>query len=264
VALLGLGTPALAQDENLTRLAEALRNDAADHRAYLESLYTITVSVLGVIFAAFGGILVYFGWKTLKDARDSVRNMVETEGRAQLAKRSDELLANARVQFEAVEAELRGKIKSLERAVERQQTASDVLFKAGSPASGQPAAPDKRRVLWVDDNPSNNESIAVLLQGLGAEVEVALSTDQALAKLQESTYDLIISDMGRVEGRDAGLDLLQKIRLKPDRTPFVIYASGNAVSRTRERALNLGALDAVASPTALMGRIKPLLFPEPS
>jgi CheY-like chemotaxis protein len=243
---------------------EALRDDANQHRAYLESLYTTTLTVLGGMVVVFTALIAYFGWKTLKDARESVRSMVETEGRVQLARRSEELLANARVQFEAVEAELRGKIKSLERAIERQQAASDVLFKAGSPTGGQPAAPDRKRVLWVDDNPSNNDSIAMLLQGLGAEIEVALSTDQALEKLQRTTYDLIISDMGRNEGRDAGLDLLQQIRLKPDRTPFIIYASSSAVSRTRERALSLGALDAVAGPTALMGRIKPLLFPEPS
>jgi len=263
LALLGLGAPALAQTDALIRLAEALRNDAADHRAYLESLYTITVSVLGGLVVVFVAIIGYFGWRTLKDTRDSIRNMVETEGRAQLAKRSEELLANARMQFEAVEAELRGKIKSLERAVEQQQTASDVLFKAGSPTSSHPAAPDKKCVLWVDDHPSNNESIATLLKGFGVEVEIALSTDEALAKLQESTFDLIISDMGRIEGRDAGLDLLEKIRVKPDRIPFIIYSSGSAASRTRQKALNLGALDAVSGPTALMGRIKPLLFPDP-
>jgi len=165
------------------------------------------------------------------------------------------------------EVELKSRIASLEDSIRNQQAASDVLFKAGGhftdPADAQKLERQvKKRVLWVDDNPQNNDEFAALLNSLGVKVDRELSTELAINRLSSEKYDLVISDMGRPEGRDAGVQLLRAMRAKGDQTPFIVFSSRNAVARTRAKIIELGGLDAVTGPTALMGRIKPLLFPE--
>ncbi|HEY6781117.1 MAG TPA: hypothetical protein VI111_09190, partial [Thermoleophilaceae bacterium] len=55
---------------------------------------------------------------------------------------------------------------------------------------------EHRRVLWVDDNPSNNQVEAKLLRNLGVDVENALSTDEATGRLRRdpARFDVVISD----------------------------------------------------------------------
>jgi ActR/RegA family two-component response regulator len=54
-----------------------------------------------------------------------------------------------------------------------------------------------KSVLWVDDNPSNNELAMRALRKFNLDVEQATSTDTALAAMQRRPFDLVISDMGR-------------------------------------------------------------------
>jgi len=48
---------------------------------------------------------------------------------------------------------------------------------------------DSSRVLWVDDRPDNNGYERAALQALGISFDLSLSTDDALKKLQASSYD---------------------------------------------------------------------------
>jgi PleD family two-component response regulator len=72
------------------------------------------------------------------------------------------------------------------------------------------------RILWVDDNIRHNLFEVKYVQRLGAAVQTATTTDEALRVLDDDWFDLVISDMHRVEsGVDepqAGLKLLRKIR----------------------------------------------------
>ena len=47
----------------------------------------------------------------------------------------------------------------------------------------------------VDDNPEIREIIHILLGGEGYELEEAKNGDEALAKTEEDTFDLIILDI---------------------------------------------------------------------
>ena len=98
------------------------------------------------------------------------------------------------------------------------------------------------RLLWVDDRPENNEHLAREFAALGTTVVTALTTDKALA-IVDDQFDLIISDMGRVEGPREGFALLDALRASDNAIPVLVFAGGFARStRNREDALAAGAL----------------------
>jgi len=125
------------------------------------------------------------------------------------------------------------------------------------------AAPEGRRIagrsiLWVDDNPPNNEYERRALTALGITVTNALDTEPALKQLGAAKYDLIISDMGRPSGKRAGYALLQALREREDKTPFLIYSSSNAPEHKQEAAQR-GAQGATNDPLELLELVVELL-----
>lgn len=77
-------------------------------------------------------------------------------------------------------------------------------------------------VLWVDDHPQNNAYESRVLAALGVRVEFATSTDEALAKVRRTAYDVILSDMARSRP-DSGLTLLKRLRDAGCRTDVIFY-----------------------------------------
>jgi CheY-like chemotaxis protein len=97
-------------------------------------------------------------------------------------------------------------------------------------------------ILWVDDEPSNNESIMDIYRFQGVKFDLAISTAQALEKLTGNDYDLVISDMGRGSEPDAGLRLLKEINEKIINPPPVfIFSSFKAKTKFGQRAKDEGA-----------------------
>ena len=95
-------------------------------------------------------------------------------------------------------------------------------------------------ILWVDDNPSNNQMLVQRFKALGIDTEVALSTDEALIKVKKKSYSSLISDMGRPEGPKAGYDLLSKLRKSGNITPFYFFA-GSSKLEHQKLAIDAGA-----------------------
>jgi CheY-like chemotaxis protein len=88
-------------------------------------------------------------------------------------------------------------------------------------------------ILWVDDHPENNESLAQLFRTVGVQVDTVLTTEAAMQALQHGAYDLVISDVGRANepaGRRAGLELLDRMKRTDLPTPVVFYTSPVAAS----------------------------------
>jgi CheY-like chemotaxis protein len=71
----------------------------------------------------------------------------------------------------------------------------------------------KRRLLLVDDDLAVLLTLKTVLEFHGFEVETAASTTEALARLESSTYQMVISDL-RMETEDAGLKVLRAARLQ--------------------------------------------------
>lgn len=107
------------------------------------------------------------------------------------------------------------------------------------------------RILWVDDRPENNTRERNAMTTLGMDVTTCLSTDEALARLDRSNFDVVISDMGRPPDSQAGYTLLEQMRARGDTTPFIIYAGSN-LPEHQERAKELGALGSTNRPQELL------------
>jgi CheY-like chemotaxis protein len=98
-------------------------------------------------------------------------------------------------------------------------------------------------VLWVDDKPANNEYERSLLRPQGLVFDNVVSSAEAIEQLLTSTYDLVITDLGRRLSSDrslgAGRDLLSHpVIIKDGGPPVIVYAGRDAVAQEEElRAL---------------------------
>lgn len=118
----------------------------------------------------------------------------------------------------------------------------------GVPGEGTPMPPgiqDAGAILWVDDNPRNNELERARLRAAGVDVTVAFTTGDALSRLDANPFRVVISDMGRYrEGSyepRAGLDLLRRVRERPDPVRVIFYTSDRAVLEHEDEAMVAGA-----------------------
>ncbi len=69
----------------------------------------------------------------------------------------------------------------------------------------------KRRILLVDDDLAVLLTLKAVLEFHGFEVETAASKLEAFARLESSTYQMVISDL-RMETEDAGLKVILAAR----------------------------------------------------
>lgn len=127
---------------------------------------------------------------------------------------------------------------------------AEAVPSAGDEPPGWSAArPDTRPkpagVLWVDDNPSHNALQLDQLERRGIVVDTARSTREAVQKLTGQRYQLIVSDMERIEGGkpvpNAGLELIRTVRTFDRETPVVIYSAGPAGRVLGDTATQIGA-----------------------
>jgi CheY-like chemotaxis protein len=104
-----------------------------------------------------------------------------------------------------------------------------------------------KRVLWVDDEPQNNEHGIKALQAQGVEVITCKTTQEALEKVQSGKFDVIITDQLRYEDgirKDrAGYELMGQLQKGGVKAP-VIFSTAYP---NREEARNLGFYDAATA-----------------
>ncbi len=91
-----------------------------------------------------------------------------------------------------------------------------------------------KAILWVDDNPANNELAVRALRKFGLDIEQATNTEAAMAAIQRRKFDLVISDMGRGSDMRAGYGLLQLLRESGSKVPFFIFAGSDTPEFRRE------------------------------
>jgi CheY-like chemotaxis protein len=115
-------------------------------------------------------------------------------------------------------------------------------------------------VLWVDDRPENNRFERQSLEALGIKFVGATTTDHALRQISEQSFDAIISDMARPPDEHAGYTLLDQLRARGDKTPYVIYAGSN-VSRYASEAKQHGAFGCTNRPDELFQLVLTVINP---
>jgi CheY-like chemotaxis protein len=107
------------------------------------------------------------------------------------------------------------------------------------------------KLLWVDDNPSNNIYLRQSLEALGISIELARSTDEALGRLSSEHFDAIISDMARTPDANAGYTLLRILRESGNKTPYVIYTESGSIDY-KAKSTSLGAVGCTNRPDELI------------
>lgn len=97
-----------------------------------------------------------------------------------------------------------------------------------------------KSILWVDDNPTNNELAVRALTKFNLDIEQVTSTEAALTAFERGKFDLVISDMGRGTDMRAGYELLKLLRDRGSKVPFFIF-SGSDTPKFRREAAERGA-----------------------
>lgn len=247
----------------------------ADFARVLEAAIEESRVMLSVIGPNWLGHRALFGRRRISDRDDFVRFEIATALRQRL--HVIPLLVDG-AQMPS-EGELPNEIRELSKrnALVVNQTAFDAdlaklasTLKALLDANEETAsAPSRRgdreflrgsRVLWVDDQPINNQYEQRALETLGIEIIRAHDTQEGLRKFNSGRFHLIVSDMRRPSGHDAGYALLKEIRARSQHTPFVLYSA--TAQATRQDAWSLGAQVATDSGRELIaGVVGQLLSP---
>src|SRR5260370_30374060 len=81
------------------------------------------------------------------------------------------------------------------------------------------------RVLLVDDDPTSRLTLQTVLEAGGYNVDAAASAAEAVGKLDEGEYELVLSDL-QMESPEAGLKVLAHAKMmdyKPATALFTSY-----------------------------------------
>jgi len=118
-------------------------------------------------------------------------------------------------------------------------------------ATGSSPAPSGRRrtsILILDDEPIVCKRLKPFFQKVGYEVETFNVGAEALARVQERRFDVVITDL-KMEGLD-GLTFLGKVKdLYPDTDVIVI--TGFATMETARDSFHKGVFDFISKPFKL-------------
>ncbi|OBF29761.1 hypothetical protein A5727_23110 [Mycobacterium sp. ACS4331] len=110
-----------------------------------------------------------------------------------------------------------------------------------------------RKVLWVDDEPDNNVYESVALIEAGCFIATATSNAAARRYLNQTQFDVVITDLGRGGDPDNGKKLVEEITAQRPHLPVVVYTI-NADQR-RDALKAAGAAAVEDEPAALIGAV---------
>ena len=103
----------------------------------------------------------------------------------------------------------------------------------------------KGRILVVDDEPNARTALAEILKEEGYQVETAADGFKGLARAEEFSPDLVLTDL-KMPGMD-GVELLRKLRQHAPELPVVLMTAFGAVE-TAVSAMREGAADYLTKP----------------
>ena len=103
----------------------------------------------------------------------------------------------------------------------------------------------KPRILVIDDEAAIRDSLKMILEYEGYDVQGAATGQDGLTLAEREPFDLVLLDI-KMAGMD-GLDVLQRLRVTNETLP-VIMISGHATVSTAVEATKLGAFDFIEKP----------------
>lgn len=110
------------------------------------------------------------------------------------------------------------------------------MVNKGSSAPGNRAL-ELARILLVDDDPRSRLTLQTVLEAGGYYVDAAASAAEAVGKLEEEEYELVLSDL-QMESPEAGLKVLAHARMmdyKPATAIITTYHDSDWGGRRKQR-----------------------------
>lgn len=128
----------------------------------------------------------------------------------------------------------------------------EIAFAVDTVSKLREFAPGAIAMLWVDDDPGFTIWERRAFEAAGLMVSLAYTTLDALQLLNEDPdrFSLIVSDMGRAEGKLEGLVLLNEMRNLAYSTPLIIYSTSNSAEHWNETVAH-GGLGSTNDPLKL-------------
>ncbi len=109
-------------------------------------------------------------------------------------------------------------------------------------------ASEQTSILILDDEPIVSKRLKPSLEKHGYEVETFTASSDALARIEERRFDIVITDL-KMEGVD-GMEFLTRVKEKYPETE-VIVITGFATMATAKESFNKGVFDFLAKPFKL-------------
>jgi CheY-like chemotaxis protein len=97
-----------------------------------------------------------------------------------------------------------------------------------------------RRIICVDDQPSNLDDLVSELENRGATVRVYSDSVRAEEAIKQRAPDVVISDITRGDDPHAGFEFIARLRRTGYEGP-VVFFTGRVTAQRRERAEQLNA-----------------------
>ena len=104
---------------------------------------------------------------------------------------------------------------------------------------------ESARILVVDDEANICQVLSAVLRKDGYEVEVSRDGEEALALLEKTPVDLLITDV--IMNNVSGVELLQRVQAASPQTPVVMMTAYGTIKSAVD-AIKLGAFDYLAKP----------------
>jgi CheY-like chemotaxis protein len=113
------------------------------------------------------------------------------------------------------------------------------------------------RVLLVDDDPATRLTLKTVLEAGGYKVNVAASAAEAVGKLDEGEYELVLSDL-QMESPEAGLKVIAHARMmeyKPATALITAYQDSHPDLARHQKSLLISPEDV----PGLLGKVADLI-----
>ena len=102
------------------------------------------------------------------------------------------------------------------------------------------------RILIAEDNPINQQLAMIVLTKMGYEPEIAENGKEAIDKLRESRFDIVLMDVQMPEMD--GMEAARAIRSEMEIQPVIIAMTANAMQSDKEECLEAGMDDYISKP----------------
>lgn len=267
--------------ETIIEYARFMREEAQAHREYLEKLYTTGGTIAGIIVTIFAGIITWINWKTKEEFKSQINAYLKSYSELFIEESINKFKNQTSVLYDKFENDISHRNIEIEKKVHNFENDLNLLkiqlqnnitsmvdifdkkhIKVGD-QSYHEKFKEKHKILWVDDNPENNLVPRRIFENVGIQIKLAKSTEDAIKELNISDYKLIISDMGRNNNPEAGLDLLEKLKFFEIKIPIIIYSSIPSIKKYGQQASELGALSSINGVSLLTSQVYEILGLDP-